>query len=299
MTNSKKKKGKLSIVTGIVGAIVGIGATIAGAVALKDKKNRDKVKKVLTNTKKKIKKINIKKILLLILFLSSISFFVPQISKAAETSKTSAPKNSIFLKIREGIEYFFAFGTNKKVAVLEKQAETKLDMAQNYAEDKNNKEVQNSLQNYVQTKEKQDNLLDKIDGNDVLGTVQERTIEQQKTMENIKTKVDEGTKQEIIQVQEQVVNQVAQRVVEVNGKEGQTEFFNKVEHVWAPGTGPGGEAGVVYEGGAGQQFAPGTGPGGEAGVVYEGGAKIMFAPGTSGGGNAGADIKTVIIETAK
>lgn len=64
MTNSKqKKKGKFSLIAGITGAIVGAGAAIAGALALKDKKNRNKVKKVLTNAKnqaenyvKKIKK---------------------------------------------------------------------------------------------------------------------------------------------------------------------------------------------------------------------------------------------------
>ncbi len=218
-----------------------------------------------------------KKILLLItlLFLSVI-LLIPKISKAADAPKTSASKNSIFLKIQEGIEYFFAFGADKKVAVLEKHAETRLDMAQDYAEDGNQEKVQNSLQNYLQTKEKQDNFLEKTDNSDVLGSVQERTIDQQKTMEEIKMKVDEGVKQEIVQVQEKVVNQVAKRVVVTNGTEGQTEFFQKVEHVWAPGTGPGGEAGVVIEGGT-MQFAPGT---------------------SGGGGNSGSDIKTVIIETA-
>lgn len=64
MTDKKqKKKNKLAIFAGVSGAIVGAGAAIAGAFALKDKKNRDKVKKVLTKAKneavdyaKKIKK---------------------------------------------------------------------------------------------------------------------------------------------------------------------------------------------------------------------------------------------------
>ena len=65
--------------------------------------------------------------------------------------------------------------------------------------------------------------------------------------------------------------------MEVKGAEAKTEFFEKVEHVWAPGTGPGG---------------------GEAGVVYEGGGKLIFAPGTSAGSdNATSDIKTVEIKT--
>jgi hypothetical protein len=54
MTNTKKKKkGKFSVVAGITGAIVGAGAAVATAVALKDKKNRDKVKKAFTNVKDK------------------------------------------------------------------------------------------------------------------------------------------------------------------------------------------------------------------------------------------------------
>jgi gas vesicle protein len=52
MTNSKQnqKKNK-SIIAAIAGAIVGAGAAIAGTAAFKDKKNRDKAKKVLTNIK--------------------------------------------------------------------------------------------------------------------------------------------------------------------------------------------------------------------------------------------------------
>jgi len=53
MTNLKqKKKSNFSLIAGITGAIVGAGATIAGVFALKNPKNRAKVKKVLTNVKK-------------------------------------------------------------------------------------------------------------------------------------------------------------------------------------------------------------------------------------------------------
>jgi hypothetical protein len=220
--------------------------------------------------------MNIKKVLLSILFLVLfISFSTSQSVLAADSSQKSILDNSIFLKIKESVQYFFTFGADKKVAVLEKQAENSLDMAQDYADNGDQTEVQNSVQNYLQKKEKQDNLLGKIDENGTLGAVQERTIDQQKTMEEIKMKVDGEVKNEIIQVQEQVVNQVAQRVIVTNGPEGQTEFFNKVEHVWAPGTGPGG---------------------GESGVVVEGGT-MQFAPGTSAGsGNATNDIKTVEVK---
>jgi hypothetical protein len=217
--------------------------------------------------------VNIKRLLLLVLFFFSISFFFPKTSKALDLQSALTSENSIVVKIQEGIEYLFAFRVENKVEVLEKHAEKRLVMAQGYAEEGNNEKVQNLLENYAQIKERQKNLLDKTDDGDVLGMVEERTVEQQKTMEGIKTKIDKDGKQGVMQIQERVVNQVAERIIEVNGKEGQTEFFNKVEHVWAPGTGPGGEAGVVIEGGT-----------------------MQFAPGTSAGGSSGADIKNVVIE---
>lgn len=217
--------------------------------------------------------MSIKKILLLVLFFFSVCFLAPKTSKAVDLREVLTSEDSIVVKIQEGLEYFFAFRVENKVAVLEKHAEKRLVMAQGYADQGNNEKVRNLLQNYLQIKERQNNLLGKTRNGDVLGAVEERTIEQQKTMEEIKTKIDGDGKQEVIQVQEQVVNQVAQRIIDVNGKEGATEFFNKVEHVWAPGTGPGGVSGVVVEGGT-----------------------MQFAPGTSAGGSSGADIKTVVVE---
>jgi len=240
--------------------------------------------------------MNIKRILLLTLFFFSICLLVPQTSKAVDLQQILTSEDSIVVKIQEGIEYFFAFRIGNKVAVLERHAEKRLVMAQGYVEDGNNERVQNLLQNYQQIKERQNNLLGKIDDGEVLGNVEDRTIEQQKTIEEIKTKIGKDGKQNVIQVQEQVVNQVAKRVIEVNGPEGATEFLNGVAHVWAPGTGPGGgEAGVVYAGGGKLIFAPGTGPGGQGGVVIEGG-EMMFAPGTSAGGSGGSNIQNVVIE---
>jgi len=136
--------------------------------------------------------------------------------------------------------------------------------------------LQKVIQSYLQIKNKQNDLLRKTNNEEILGAVENKTIEQQKSLEEIKTKINELGKQNVVKIQEQVVNQVANKVVEVKGSEGKTEFFEKVEHVWAPG----------------------TGPGGEAGVVYEGGEKLIFAPGTSSGSeNATSDIKTVEIKT--
>jgi len=241
--------------------------------------------------------MNVKRVLLLTLLFFSIALLVPKTSKAVTLQEALTSENSILVKIQEGIQYFFAFRVENKVQVLENQAEKRLTVAQNYAEDGNNNRVDEVMQNYSEIKDKQNNLLEKIDDEGILGAVAERTVEQQKTMEQIKLRVDGDTKQNVVQTQERVVNQVAKRVIDVDGTEGATNFLNEVAHVWAPGTGPGGgEAGVVYAGGGKLIYASGTGPGGQGGVVIDGG-EMMFAPGTSAGGPAGADIKTVEIKT--
>lgn len=231
-----------------------------------------------------------KSLLILVFVFLSIGFIAPIASQAVDSPKKSVSGYSIIVRIRERVEYFFAFSANKKIEVLEKQAENRLNTAQDYAKEGDNQQVQDLLQNYLQTKEKQNTLLDKVtDTKEILETVKEKTIEQQKTMEEIKVQVvDQDIKQEVVQAQEQVVNQVAKNIVNINGTEGLTEFFQKVEHVWAPGTGPGGEAGT--------SFAPGTSGVGSGGVIIEGGS-IQFAPGTSAGGNSGADIKQVEVKS--
>lgn len=246
--------------------------------------------------------MNIKRLFLLLLFFFSIVLIVPKTTKAFDLKQALTSEVPIVVKIQEGIEYFFAFKIKDKVTVLEKHAEKRLVMAQNYAEGGKQEKVGSTLQDYLEIKDRQNELLDKTDSGEVLGEVAERTLDQQKTMEQIKLRVDEDGKKEIIQIQEQVVNQVAQRIVVVDGPEGKNEFFQEVKHVWAPGTGPGGTAGVVIEGG-GSQYAPGTSAGGGGGVQYAGGTGPTtvitggvetpndtgsntpggFAPGTTGG----------------
>jgi hypothetical protein len=60
MSDQNQKK---PVVAAVTGAIIGAGIVAAGVAALKDKKNREKVKKVLTSVKDNAKGIleNIKK----------------------------------------------------------------------------------------------------------------------------------------------------------------------------------------------------------------------------------------------
>lgn len=218
---------------------------------------------------------------------------------AVEPAKTTAKKISVFTRIRERMTYLFTFKTEKKIELLEKQAEKRLDTAKEFAKEGNNEEVKNQIQDYNDTKEKQDILLDKIENpRQSLDKVEERTIEQQKTMEEIKTNVvDKDVKNEIIQTQENVVNQVAKKVVVTDGKEGLTNFQNKVEHVWAPGTNGKGEGGVIYQGGSKMMFAPGTGAGGQSGVEVKGG-NSQYAPGTGAGGGGGkVEVKNIEVKS--
>jgi len=127
--------------------------------------------------------MSIKKLLLLVLFIFFVGLFVPRTSKAVDLQEVLTSEDSIVVKIQEGIEYLFAFRIEKKVEVLEKHAEKRLVRAEGYAEEGNNERVQNLLQNYLQIKEKQNDLLGKTDDGDVLGAVTQRTIEQQKTIE--------------------------------------------------------------------------------------------------------------------
>ncbi len=50
--NDDKKKGMSPMAAGVAGAVVGAGLAVAGAVALKDEKNRAKVKGALQSVKK-------------------------------------------------------------------------------------------------------------------------------------------------------------------------------------------------------------------------------------------------------
>lgn len=231
----------------------------------------------------------------------------PRTSKAVDLKEMLTSESSIMTKVQEGIEYFFAFRVENKIAVLEKQAEKRLVLAQSYVDKKNDQKLQSVMQNYLQIKEKQNDLLEKIDDGKVLNKVEERTVAQQKIMEEIKIKINEAGKQNVIKIQEQVVNQVAKRVVVTNGMKGATEFLNKVEHVWAPGTGPGGNAASdiktveVKTGGTvndplpvpdGSNYAPGT-TGDSPGNTTGGSGSNTIDPGIVDSGNT-PDSKTWI-----
>jgi len=56
ITKKKEKRGVSPFVAAITGAVIGAGVAVASVITFKDKKNRDKVKKVLNNVKDQAEK---------------------------------------------------------------------------------------------------------------------------------------------------------------------------------------------------------------------------------------------------
>jgi len=52
---NKEKGGINPMIAAVAGAVVGAGVAVAGTIILEDKKNQEKVKKVLNNVKKQVK----------------------------------------------------------------------------------------------------------------------------------------------------------------------------------------------------------------------------------------------------
>ena len=223
--------------------------------------------------------MNVKRVVLLLFFISLILSLRPNPSYAAGLKDSIVSSDSMIVRIIEGIEYIFTFGTENKIEVLEKHAERKLDLAKEYATESNEDKAQEMLQRYERIKNRLGKIVDKDVTEDVLGKMEERIIIQQKTIEEIKGLVGTNVKNEIVTMQENFVNDAAQWIVEVGGAEGKTEFFEKVETVWAPGT------------------EPGKGVSGTSGVVVEGG-EMKFAPGTEGTGSSAPDIQNVVIKNS-
>ncbi|MDD3679827.1 MAG: hypothetical protein PHX72_03165 [Candidatus Shapirobacteria bacterium] len=79
------------------------------------------------------------------LFLFLIIVSTPKLFQAAELPEVITLKNSIITKTQEGIEYFFAFGTEKKVAILKTHAEKRLTATQTQAKPGNNEKAKDPV----------------------------------------------------------------------------------------------------------------------------------------------------------
>lgn len=257
--------------------------------------------------------------LIIIVFLASttLNLAVPQQAKAFSLQQILSPVTSVLLVVSEKIQYIFAFTPSSKVKVLENQAQRRLLNAQGQVLGDTDS-AEKSIEEYQDIKNKQISLLDKADDN-TLKQVQERTVEQQKTLVSMGNNAPE-IKNTVKTVNANVVNDIKNVVTLKEGTTAGEAFSQKATITYAPGTGPattgsGGAGTLIIVGGNGQGgqtisgeepqqmapvtsetntgatnvidnntgSAPGTSDGGEGGTKAEGG-NTDVAPGTSSGG---------------
>ena len=214
--------------------------------------------------------------LFLFALIASSVFFPYQAAQAFSFRQLYSPVTSFLSAVGEKIQYVFSFTPESKANLLGNQAEKRLTNAQQQAPNDAD-DAEKSIQEYQDIKSKQNSVLDKVD-DITLKEVQEKTIEEQKTLVNIGNSAP-STQDTVKSVNETVVNDVKNTVTLKEGTTAGEAFDQQATIVYAPGTGPsdkgaGGEATLVIEGGE-SKFAPGTSEGGESGVVIEGGQQYV------------------------
>ena len=133
-------------------------------------------------------------------FLTFLTFFLVLFAFLSFPSQAhAAPLNDIFtspdsfiVKIQERIESFFAFTTDRKIIVLEKQAERRLAQAESLVKAKDIGKVSSLIKSYETLKENQGNLI-KEASTTVPAEVKKQTVRQQARIEDIKKDLPEGT----------------------------------------------------------------------------------------------------------
>lgn len=208
--------------------------------------------------------------LILIFALSSSSVNAFSFSDTVQTSKT------LFNNIKDALEYRLTFKQENKIKVLEKQAQKQLEQAQKQTGKGNTQAAETHLKNYERKKEMVTILLKETKNVD-LSTIEKTTLEQQKTIENIKKELPQTIQETVTSVQKNIVTKVKNVIKTQEGEENANTFEQKAEIIWAPGTGPGekiapdsGDKNNIKVEGNMPGYKPGTSAGGESGVKVEG-----------------------------
>ena len=202
------------------------------------------------------------KILRYIFIISLASIFFTQQAFALTFDQVRETTTTSFTQFVETIELAFTFREEKKVRVMAKHAERRIDWAEESFGSGDIQKGQDYLDEYVETKNKISVKLDQVD-EEMVVDFQEKTIDENKMIEEFKDNLSGTNRIDIENTQTQVLEKTWEVVGEIQG-EGAAENF--VERIYAPGTGSGGENKVIIEGGE-FKFAPGTGPGGESQVI--------------------------------
>lgn len=184
----------------------------------------------------------------------------PKPALAAPLDDIFSSPDSFIVKIQERIEYFFAFNTERKVVVLEKQAERRLAFAQKWAKEGDDTKTAALIESYEGVKKKESLLLKDAPAS-VMKPVKEKIIEEQKTIEEIKDDVGDKAKDSIEDTQKTVIGDAIGMVKAKEGEGKATEFAVKIADFVAPGVlevvAPGiNVIDVKEDGGGGQTVAP-------------------------------------------
>lgn len=169
-------------------------------------------------------------------FLVLVSF--PKPAHAAPLDDIFFSPDSFIVKIRERIEYFFAFRTEQKVIVLEKQAERRLKQAENLVKTKDVNQALSLIKSYETLKEKQGDLIESAPTTDLTG-VKEQTIQQQARIEDMKGYIPDAAKDIIEEGQRTVIKTMIDNLDDSGTKEDKdevAEFTEEVKNVLDPGS---------------------------------------------------------------
>jgi len=165
--------------------------------------------------------------------------FSPQPAHAATLNDLFTSPDSFLVKIQERIESFFAFRTEQKITVLEKQAERRLTRAEDLTKTKDNNQVLSLIKSYEALKETQGNLI-KAASTTVPAHVKEHTVQQQARIEDIKKDLPEGTKEIIENSQRTIIKTVMDNLQDESGtteiENEAAEFAEEVKNVLDPGS---------------------------------------------------------------
>ena len=172
----------------------------------------------------------------LIFFIFAISVFMfPRQALAAPLGDIFSSPDSLIVRIQERIEYFFAFNTEQKIVVLDKQAERRLTRAENLVKTGNANKTLSLIKNYETLKERQGGLII-VAPTTVLTEAKERTVQQQARIEGIKKEMPGETRKLIETGQVTIIKTMVENIEAKEDVKEVTEFVKELKNVIEPGS---------------------------------------------------------------
>jgi len=146
--------------------------------------------------------------------------------------------DSLIVKIQERFEYLFAFNAEKKVVVLEKQANRRLTGAEKMIVSGNTDKSLSFVRDYETLKEKQGDIIKNAPAS-VLSEAKKQTVEQQDRIEDIKKDMPDEARDTIEEAQKTAIKTMVDNIKTQKPKneiEEVTKFIKEVKDVIEPGS---------------------------------------------------------------